>query len=74
MGDGQGDRSGSIVRKLLEMFTSDNVKYSMSAYLVIDIPQTGYTVAEQKLNVDGLIGYLSASSGARVTQLLGGEN
>lgn len=57
-----------------DVFTSDNVKYSMSAYLVIDIPQTGYTVAEQKLNVDGLIGYLSASSGARVTQLLGGEN
>jgi hypothetical protein len=31
-------------------------------------------VAEQKQIVDGLTAYLTASSGARVTQLLGGEN
>jgi hypothetical protein len=57
-----------------DVFTSDNVKYSMSAYLVIDVPTTGYTVAEQKQIVDGLTAYLTASSGAKVTQLLGGEN
>jgi hypothetical protein len=57
-----------------DVFTSDNVKYSMSAYLVVDIPETGYTVAEQKQIVDALTAYLTASSGARVTQLLGGEN
>jgi hypothetical protein len=51
-----------------------NVKYSMSVSLVVDVPTVGYTVAEQKYNVDGLIAYLSASSGAKVTQLLGGEN
>lgn len=51
-----------------------NVPYSMSAYLVIDMPLTGYTVAEAKLIIDGLTLYLTASSGARVTQLLGGEN
>lgn len=51
-----------------------NVAYSMSSYLVIDMPISGYTVAEAKLVVDGLVGYLAASSGAKVTQLLGGEN
>lgn len=57
-----------------DVFTSDNVKYSMSAYLVVDVPITGYSLAEQKQIVDGLTAYLTATSGARVTQLLGGEN
>jgi hypothetical protein len=57
-----------------DVFTSDNVKYSMSAYLVVDVPTTGYTIAEQKQIVDGLTAYLTASTGARVTQLLGNEN
>jgi hypothetical protein len=52
-----------------------NVKNSMSAYLVVDLPaQGGYTVAEAKQIVDGLVGYLAASFGAKITQLLGGEN
>jgi hypothetical protein len=46
----------------------------MSCYIVVDIPVQGYTVVEQKQIVDGLTAYLTASSGARVTQLLGGEN
>jgi len=46
----------------------------MSAYLVVDVPITGYTIAEQKQIVDALIAYLSASSGAATTKLLGGEN
>jgi hypothetical protein len=46
----------------------------MSAYVVIDVPTTGYTIAEQKQIVDALTAYLTASSGAKVTQLLGGEN
>lgn len=57
-----------------DVFTSDNVKYSMSAYLVVDVPETGYTVAEQKQIVDALAAYLTAASGAKITQLLGGEN
>lgn len=56
------------------LISSTNIKYSMSAYMVIDIPITGYTVAEAKQIVDGLTAYLTAASGARVTQLLGGEN
>jgi hypothetical protein len=45
----------------------------MSAYLVIDVPPVGYTVAEAQAVVDGFLAYLTASSGAKVTQLLGGE-
>lgn len=56
------------------LVSSTNIKYSMSAYLVVDVPITGYTVAEAKAIIDGLTAYLTATSGARVTQLLGGEN
>lgn len=56
------------------LVSAQNIRYSMSCYLVCDIPITGYTVAEAKQIVDGLTAYLTASSGARVTQLLGGEN
>lgn len=56
------------------LISSQNIKYSMAAYLVVDVPITGFTLAEQKQIVDALTLYLTASSGARVTQLLGGEN
>lgn len=46
----------------------------MSTYIVVDTPTDGYTLAEAKQIVDALVAYLTASSGARVTQLLGGEN
>jgi len=46
----------------------------MSSYLVVDTPVNGYTVAEAKAVVDALVAYLTASSGAKVAQLLGGEN
>jgi hypothetical protein len=52
---------------------SVNIQYSMSAYLVVDVPVTGYTVAEQKLIVDAFAAYLTASAGAKITQFLGGE-
>jgi hypothetical protein len=51
-----------------------NKPYSMSVSFVVDVPNFGYTVAEAKVIADGLVAYLTASSGARVTQLLGGEN
>lgn len=56
------------------MDSSVNTLYSMSCQLIVDVPKAGYTLAEQKQIVDGLVAYLTASSGARVTQLLGGEN
>lgn len=51
-----------------------NAKYSMAAYIVIDVPPVGYTAAEAKQVVDGFIAQLNASSGALITKILGGEN
>lgn len=56
------------------LVAAQNLRYSMSTYLVVDMPVVGYSVAEAKQIIDGLTAYLTASSGARVTQLLGGEN
>lgn len=53
---------------------AQNQKVSMSAYLVIDQPITGLTNAEIKYVVDALTGYLTASSGAKVTSIIGGES
>jgi hypothetical protein len=50
-----------------------NVPFSTSVTLVVDCPTVGYTLTEKKQLVDALTAYLTASSGARVTQLLGGE-
>jgi len=50
-----------------------NLEYTMSVHLVVDTPQVGFTVTEAKYVVDALTAYLTASSGAKVTQLLGGE-
>jgi len=55
------------------LMASVNVRLGMRAYLVVETPDVGYTVAEAKQIVDALTAYLTASSGARVTQLLGGE-
>jgi hypothetical protein len=56
------------------LFPAQNTPYSMSTTLVVDVPPVGYTVAEAKAVVDGLIAQLNASSGALITKLLGGEN
>jgi len=54
--------------------TGYNKEYNMSAYLVIDHPPVGFTNAELKLQIDGLVAWLSASAGANITKLLGGES
>lgn len=56
------------------LISAQNIRHSMSCYVVVDTPVTGYTVAEAKQVVDALVAYLAASTGAKVTQLLGGEN
>jgi hypothetical protein len=72
-------RSRHMIKLTQSKITTDpyndaqNIAVGMSAYLVIDVPVTGFSVAEQKLVVDGLTAYLAASSGAKVSQLLGGE-
>jgi hypothetical protein len=53
---------------------SENVEFSMSTYLVMDTPTRGYSVTEAKQIVDALTAYLTASSGANVTKVLGGES
>lgn len=54
--------------------SSLNAKYSMSTYIVFDVPPVGYTVAEAKQVVDGFIAQLTASSGALITKIIGGES
>lgn len=47
---------------------------SMSVYLVVDRPIAGYTVAEAKKLVEGLVGLLSATSYSLTEKVLGGES
>jgi len=48
-----------------------NAKYNMSAYIVLDVPAVGYTIAEEKQVLDAFTAFLSVSGNA--TKLLGGE-
>lgn len=78
------DQYGSRNRRMIKLqstkvaadplLSGANNYYSMSTYLVVDTPKVGYTVAEAKAVVDALVAYLTASTGAKVAQLLGGEN
>jgi hypothetical protein len=54
--------------------TSVNTRYSMSAYVVFDLPPVGFTPAEAKAIWDGFAAQLAASSGALITKVLGGES
>ncbi len=56
------------------LIPSNSIQSSMSVYIVADVPKTGYSIVEQKQICDALVAYLSASSGANVTKVLGGEN
>lgn len=53
---------------------TNNTVASMSAYLVIDVPVFGYTTTEAADEANGLLAYLSASTYANVTKLLGNES
>jgi hypothetical protein len=54
--------------------TSANTKYSMTTYVVFDTPPVGYTVAEAQAVIAGFTAWLTASTGANVAKVLGGEN
>jgi len=56
------------------LISAQNIKYSMSAYLVIDEPITGFSRAECADIANGLIAYLAASTYAKVTNIVGGES
>lgn len=51
-----------------------NIPVDMSVSILVNVGKQGYTITEQKAVVDAFIAYLSASTGAKISQLLGGEN
>lgn len=55
------------------LISGQNINQSASVYIVVDLP-TGYDTATAKLDVDGFVSFLAASSGSAVTKLLGGES
>jgi hypothetical protein len=75
-----GRRKRHVARIDLSKITEDpfddtkNVQVSTSAYLVVDKPLAGFTAAELKTLVEGLIGFLSASSYSATDKLLGSES
>lgn len=75
-----GRRKRHVARIDLSKITTDpfdssqNVEVSTSAYLVVDKPIAGYTNEELKKLVEGLVGFLSASSYAATKKLLGSES
>jgi hypothetical protein len=54
--------------------TSQNVEVSTSAYVVVDRPIAGFTNTELKKLVEGLVGFLSASSYSATTKLIASES
>jgi hypothetical protein len=56
------------------LVAAQNLNYSMSVYVVVDVPTVGYTPAETKLILDGFLANLAASSGANEVKFLGGES
>jgi len=53
---------------------SENVKVSMSNYIVFDIPPAGYNAAEALAVYVGFKTLFSATSDAMIVKLLGGES
>ena len=51
-----------------------NLRYNAAVWAVFDTPPVGYTVVEAKQIADALFAYLTASSGAQITKVLGGES
>lgn len=56
------------------LITGQNVRVNARAYVVLDAPVAGFTAAEQKDLLLAIATWLSASTGANATKLVGGEN
>jgi hypothetical protein len=52
----------------------ENVRRSMSLYMVFDLPAEGYSAAEALAVYNGFKTMFSANSDAMITKLLGGES
>jgi hypothetical protein len=53
---------------------AENVKVSMSHYIVFDVPVAGYSATEQIAVYTGFKTMYTAASDALITKLLGGES
>jgi hypothetical protein len=53
---------------------TQNVKVSMSNYIVFDVPTVGYTNAEALAVYQGFKALFTATADASITKLLGGES
>jgi len=53
---------------------AENVKVSMSTYMVFDVPVVGYTAAEQLAVYTGFKTLYTATSDALISKLLAGES
>lgn len=53
---------------------AENVRVSMSTYIVFDVPPVGYTAAEQLAVYTGFKTMFTASTDALITKLLAGES
>jgi len=77
-------QGGKRTRRMLRLDTSkltadpfrpaENVKVSMSNYMVFDLPPAGYTSTEAFAVYQGFKTLFTASSDAIITKLLGGES
>ncbi|DAD49930.1 coat protein [ssRNA phage Esthiorhiza.1_11] len=56
------------------LLTNVNVRLSASAYIVVDVPNQGFTLTEQTQLITGLTTWLTAATNANAIKLLGGEN
>ncbi|DAD51868.1 coat protein [ssRNA phage Gerhypos.4_55] len=78
--ESQSNRKRHMVRIDVEKLAtnvyeeSKKQSVSMSAYVVIDRPVNGFTNAEAKKLVEGLVGLLSASTYSVTEKVLGGES
>lgn len=75
----QGRRRRSTLRLSTQKISADplvpsqNSRSSMSTYIVVDSPLNGFSQAEISDVVKALAAYLTASSNAAITKLVGGE-
>lgn len=53
--------------------TAQNLKYSASVYVVIDLPEVGYSVANLTDIVSGLATWLTTGTNANTIKVLGAE-
>lgn len=51
-----------------------NKEFSESFAILLDVPEVGFSIAETKAFIDGVLAHLNASSGAQITKFIGGES